>query len=187
MRRRELYGAANPTLTYAETGLVNGDTLTGALATTATVTSNVAGSPYAITQGTLAASSNYTLSYVGANLTVTEQPVIPVINNPPVIDSAQFGVYPSSFVSDNALGYDDYGFGSYAVGSNDYGFASNTLGNTEYAFVSGALVNDRNGSASAYQHRPGRVGLHAGRGLEATQSIRSYRFNRRELRHLQMR
>src|ERR1700685_3814653 len=66
-----VYGAANPTLTYTETGLVNGDTLTGALATTATVASSVAGSPYAITQGTLAASSNYTLSYTGANLTVT--------------------------------------------------------------------------------------------------------------------
>src|SRR6202034_4181459 len=66
-----VYGATNPTLTYTETGLVNGDTLTGALATTATVTSSVAGSPYAITQGTLAASSNYTLSYTGANLTVT--------------------------------------------------------------------------------------------------------------------
>src|SRR6202041_3198805 len=65
------YGAANPTLTYTSTGLVNGDTLTAALATTATVTSSVAGSPYAITQGTLAASSNYTLSYTGANLTVT--------------------------------------------------------------------------------------------------------------------
>src|SRR6202034_2435644 len=66
-----VYGTANPTLTYTETGLVNGDTLTGALATTATVTSSVVGSPYAITQGTLAASSNYTLSYTGANLTVT--------------------------------------------------------------------------------------------------------------------
>src|SRR6202034_2573659 len=65
------YGGANPTLTYTETGLVNGDTLTGALATTATVTSSVAGLPYAITQGTLAATSNYTLSYTGANLTVT--------------------------------------------------------------------------------------------------------------------
>ena len=64
-----VYGAANPTLTYNETGLVNGDTLTGALATTATTTSNVGA--YGITQGTLAASSNYTLSYTGANLTVT--------------------------------------------------------------------------------------------------------------------
>ena len=35
------YGAANPTLTYVATGLVNGDTLTGLLATTATTTSNV--------------------------------------------------------------------------------------------------------------------------------------------------
>ena len=63
------YGAANPTLTYTSTGLVNGDTLTGALATTATVTSNVG--PYAITQGTLAASANYALTYRPANLTVT--------------------------------------------------------------------------------------------------------------------
>ena len=65
------YGAANPTLTYVATGLVNGDTLTGALATTATATSSVLGSPYAITQGTLAASPNYALNYVGSNLTVT--------------------------------------------------------------------------------------------------------------------
>ena len=65
LRRRQ------PALTYTETGLVNGDTLTGALATTATATSSVGGSPYAITQGTLAASSNYALTYTGANLTVT--------------------------------------------------------------------------------------------------------------------
>src|SRR6202042_3893311 len=62
------YGAANPPLTYVATGLVNGDTLTGLLATTATTTSNVGA--YEITQGTLAASANYALSYVGANLTV---------------------------------------------------------------------------------------------------------------------
>ena len=68
-----LYGAANPTLTYVSSGLVNGDTLSGLLATTATATSNVG--PYAITQGTLAASSNYALTYVGANLTVTAAPL----------------------------------------------------------------------------------------------------------------
>ena len=63
------YGAANPTLTYTTAGLVNGDTLTGLLATTATTTSNVG--IYGITQGTLAASSNYALTYTGNNLTVT--------------------------------------------------------------------------------------------------------------------
>ena len=62
-----IYGAANSTLTYVSSGLVNGDTLSGLLATTATTTSNVGA--YAITQGTLAASANYALTYVGANLT----------------------------------------------------------------------------------------------------------------------
>jgi MBG domain (YGX type) len=51
----------------------SGDTLSGGLATTATTTSNVGA--YAITQGTLAASANYTLSYIGANLTVTAAPL----------------------------------------------------------------------------------------------------------------
>ncbi|WP_160118284.1 beta strand repeat-containing protein [Pannonibacter phragmitetus] len=67
-----VYGDTVPTLTYTVggSGLVNGDTLTGALATAATSTSN-AGS-YSITQGTLAVPSNYTLtSFTGANLAVT--------------------------------------------------------------------------------------------------------------------
>ncbi|MDE2042709.1 MAG: hypothetical protein KGJ05_06530, partial [Alphaproteobacteria bacterium] len=63
-----IYGAAIPALTYSSTGLVNGDTLSGALTTSATPASNVGN--YAITQGTLAASSNYTLSYSGAQLQV---------------------------------------------------------------------------------------------------------------------
>jgi MBG domain (YGX type) len=80
------YGDANPTLTYVATGLVNGDTLTGVLATTAGATSNVG--LYAITQGTLAASSNYTLTYIGDDLTVTPAPVV---------DVAQAVLFPSSF------------------------------------------------------------------------------------------
>ncbi|MGU3493618.1 beta strand repeat-containing protein [Xanthobacteraceae bacterium A53D] len=66
-----VYGNAVPGLTYAITSgnLVNGDSLTGALATLASSTSNVG--TYGITQGTLAASSNYALTYVGANVTVT--------------------------------------------------------------------------------------------------------------------
>jgi hypothetical protein len=63
------YGDANPVLTYVlsrtttgATGaaLVNGNTLTGALASAADGTSTVGN--YAITQGDLAASGNYTLS-----------------------------------------------------------------------------------------------------------------------------
>ena len=65
------YGDANPALTYqvGGSGLVNGDSLSGALATSATTASNVG--TYGINQGTLAASTNYALNYAAANLTVT--------------------------------------------------------------------------------------------------------------------
>ena len=67
------YGDANPALTYqvGGSGLVNGDTLSGALVTSATTASNVGS--YGITQGTLAASSNYALNYASANLTVSQR------------------------------------------------------------------------------------------------------------------
>ena len=71
MRKSRAYGDANPVLTYqvGGSGLANGDTLSGALATSATTASNVG--VYGITQGTLVASSNYAFIYVGANLTIT--------------------------------------------------------------------------------------------------------------------
>src|SRR5207245_11704130 len=71
------YGAANPTFTATFTGFKNGETLatsgvTGSptLTTTATPSSSVSGSPYAITAalGTLAA-SNY--SFTGSNHQLT--------------------------------------------------------------------------------------------------------------------
>ena len=64
-------GDTNPVLTYrvGGSGLVNGDTLWGELATSATAASDVG--VYGITQGTLAASSNYAFTFAGANLTVT--------------------------------------------------------------------------------------------------------------------
>ena len=67
------YGDANPALTYqvGGSGLANGDTLSGALATSATTASNVGA--YGITQGTLAASGNYALNYTGADLTVGQR------------------------------------------------------------------------------------------------------------------
>jgi hypothetical protein len=66
-----LYGKANPALTYTlgGNGLVGGDTLSGALATGATAASNVGS--YAIGQGTLAAGSNYAVTFTGADLAVT--------------------------------------------------------------------------------------------------------------------
>src|SRR3546814_7211897 len=65
-----IYGDANPALTYAVggLGLVNGDTLTGALATVA-AQSSIPGN-YAITRGTLAASENYSLRFAPGVLTI---------------------------------------------------------------------------------------------------------------------
>ena len=68
-----IYGSPNPAPTYVSSGLVNGDTLSGLLATVATTTSNVGS--YGISQGTLAASSNYALAYNAANLAVTTAPL----------------------------------------------------------------------------------------------------------------
>ena len=73
-------GDANPALTYriGGSGLANGDTLSGTLATTATASSNVG--VYGITQGTLAASSNYAFAFVGANLTISPAaPRVPTV------------------------------------------------------------------------------------------------------------
>ena len=68
------YSAADPELTYKVTAgtLASGDSFSGALARTA---GESVGGPYAINQGTLSAGSNYTLTFVGANLTITARPV----------------------------------------------------------------------------------------------------------------
>ena len=76
-----VYGNANPALTFTlgGSGLVNGDQLTGALATTAGATTGVGN--VAITQGTLGASSNYSLSFIGGQLTITPRPITITADN----------------------------------------------------------------------------------------------------------
>ncbi len=71
--KSKIYGDADPALTYQITSgsLAFSDSFTGAL-------TRVAGEDvgtYAIKQGTLALSSNYNLTYVGANLTITQRPI----------------------------------------------------------------------------------------------------------------
>src|SRR5207244_164332 len=68
--KTKVYGDAEPALTYQITSgsLAFSDAFTGAL--TRLTGENVG--TYAIQQGTLALSSNYVLTYVGANLTITK-------------------------------------------------------------------------------------------------------------------
>lgn len=70
-----VYGNANPALTFTVggLGLVNGDQLTGALATTAGTTTGVGS--VAITQGSLVADPNYALTFVNGQLTITPRPI----------------------------------------------------------------------------------------------------------------
>ncbi|MBB6107617.1 gliding motility-associated C-terminal domain-containing protein [Mucilaginibacter lappiensis] len=87
------YGDDDPALTYKITNgaLVGKDNLTGALTR---VTGENVGA-YAIQQGTLALSNNYTLTYVGANLTIGKETIT-------VTADAQTKVYGNT---DPALSY----------------------------------------------------------------------------------
>src|SRR5206468_3449951 len=65
----KVYGDADPTLTYQLTtgALLGGDSFSGALSRAAGENAGA----YAIQQGTLTAGTNYAITYVGANLTIT--------------------------------------------------------------------------------------------------------------------
>ena len=82
----QTYGAANPLLTWAAAGLVNGDTpdsaLTGSpiLTTLATPASPVGAYPITIAPGTLAA-ANYTFTFVNAALSVSPAVLIGQAND----------------------------------------------------------------------------------------------------------
>ncbi|HEV2572247.1 MAG TPA: MBG domain-containing protein, partial [Beijerinckiaceae bacterium] len=80
----KVYGDLNPSLTYTATGLVNNDTLTGSLSTLGGQFSGVG--IYAINQGSLSASSNYTITYTGADLSITPKAIT-------VVADAQSKVY----------------------------------------------------------------------------------------------
>ncbi|MWV23039.1 hypothetical protein FVE89_13750 [Methylobacterium sp. 2A] len=97
-----LYGDANPSLTYTVggRGLVDGDALTGTLATMATGTSAIGS--YAITQGTLAASPDYAVTYRGAVLTVTARSITPTVDAQTQAPSSA-GPTPTSTVGGRGL------------------------------------------------------------------------------------
>ena len=68
----KVYGDDDPTtLTYTATGLLGSDAITGALVRTE---GNNVGE-YDISQGTLAASNNYTIAFTGAKFTITAAPL----------------------------------------------------------------------------------------------------------------
>ncbi|MDH7794012.1 MULTISPECIES: MBG domain-containing protein [unclassified Beijerinckia] len=109
------YGDANPSLTYTATGLVNNDTLSGDLSTSAGHFSSVGA--YAINQGSLAASSNYTIAYTGANLSVMPRTIT-------IVADAQSKVYgnldPSFTYTATGLVNNDVLIGSLSASTDQY-------------------------------------------------------------------
>ncbi len=77
----KVYGAADPALTFNASGLVNGDTLSGALARAPG--ESVPGSPYAITQGTVtdATNPNYAIAFTPGALAITPAPLTIAAND----------------------------------------------------------------------------------------------------------
>ncbi len=75
--QNKVYGEVDPALTYTVTGLLFSNTpasvLSGSLARSLGET--VANSPYAITQGTLVAGSNYTINFIGSSLHIARAPL----------------------------------------------------------------------------------------------------------------
>jgi hypothetical protein len=69
--KSKVYGSVDPALTYTQTGLKTGDSITGSLDR---VTGENVGT-YAIGQGSITAGSNYTITFVPANLTVSKKAV----------------------------------------------------------------------------------------------------------------
>ena len=125
------YGdSALPNLGYSSNGLVNGDTFTGALSTTALAYSGVAGSAsgvgvYPISQGTLSAGSNYSLNYVGADLTVTPVNLVVTASDRTSVYGVITALGTSQFTSTGLVNGDVI---SAAVLNYNYGSATNTPG-----------------------------------------------------------
>ncbi|MES2063738.1 MAG: cadherin-like beta sandwich domain-containing protein [Bacteroidota bacterium] len=70
----KVYGNADPAFTYTATGVVGSDAPTGALSRVTPNTNRLVGD-YAINQGDISYGSNYNITYVGANLTITKRPL----------------------------------------------------------------------------------------------------------------
>lgn len=150
--KTKIYGAADPELTYTVTGLKYEDTkesvLSGALARATGEQVGV----YAINQGSLTAGNNYTISYTGANLTITKTGLTITANNHTITYGdapAGNGVTYSGFVEgDNESKLDvstldyDYSYTQFGDVGNDYTIMPKGLTSTNYdiTFVAGTLT-----------------------------------------------
>ena len=135
----KVYGAADPTLAYTASGFQLSDTaatvLTGSLARAGwgMLAGEQKGS-YEITQGTLAANSNYTISFTGSTLSITPATLTVTAN-------AQSKVYGTS---DPTLTYGTKGLVDTTVDGV-------TIDDTASSVLSGTLTRAEAGTSASQQ------------------------------------
>ena len=128
------YGGSVPALTYTYTGLVNGDSsasFTGDLATSATSSSPV--NQYAIVQGTLLATGNYTIdTFSNATLVVNPYAFSYAVHN-----EIQIYGTPANFATDLPAVIDT------GVNGESLAIAYSSIGDTATGRMSGATTSTR--------------------------------------------
>jgi hypothetical protein len=102
----KVYGDADPALTFTTSSLGTGTAVTGSLVRAAGET--VAGGPYAIGQGSVtnANNPNYTITYVGANFTITPRPLAITASNQSKTEGQIFTFTGAEFTAAGLVGGD---------------------------------------------------------------------------------
>lgn len=157
--KSKAYGDADPELTYTSTGLVGTDALTGSMDREAGESVGT----YAISQGTLSASNNYTMSFTGANLTINPKPLTITANNKtitygdaPANDGVTYGEFAGEETESVLTGTLAYSYNYEQYGdAGSYTITPSGLSNSNYdiTFVPGTLtVNPKSLTVTANNH-----------------------------------
>ncbi|HYF21070.1 MAG TPA: MBG domain-containing protein [Ramlibacter sp.] len=142
---RKIYGDADPAFPFTLTGLKHGDGVAAAVTGSVARTPGESVGSYAISQGTLAATSNYTLSFTPGTLTIDPAPLT-------VTAAAQGRVYGDA---DPRLAYTIAGL---------------KRSDTEASVLTGALVRAPGENAGAYAITQGSLATNANYSLVFTGS-----------------
>jgi len=143
--KTKVYGDSNPTLSYQVTAgsLVNGDTLSGGVATSATQYSDVG--RYDITRGTLG-NANYVISFTNGTLAVNGRPISVTADDKTKVygdsnPALSFQVTAGSLVNGDTLSGSLATIATPYSNVGSYGITRGNLDNGNYviSFVDGAL------------------------------------------------
>ena len=146
------YGLDGPTLTYTNSTLVNGDTETvfiGNLATSGNASANIG--IYAITQGNLTAGANYSISYVGSNITISPANLAITSSNVTKIYGSvpEFAYSNGTLYNSDAIGSVKFtssgnatsaNIGIYGIAASNATLSSGNISNYNITYISSGIL-----------------------------------------------